>query len=315
MRILVDGHCDTLEKAVDEKLSIDDRKLQFNLKDIEREKIIQMMAIYIDPKYCDEGEGALNRAKEMINKFKIEKSKFDQIIQINSKNDIEGFTKTKQNVGVILTIENGSAICGKIENVDFYAQNGIKVMSIVWNEDNDLGCGAHTKNDTGLTDLGKRYIEELNKRNIIIDISHASEKTFWDTVKYSRKPIVATHSCAYSICPHCRNLKDEQIIQISKLNGVIGICFASDFLNLKEKAKITDIIKHIKYIANLVGVDCVALGSDFDGVSKENIPTDLNGVKDILKLEEALISEGFSKKDVRKIMGENWIRFLKMNLK
>lgn len=91
--------------------------------------------------------GALKRAKEMIYKFKNEKSKFNQIMQINSQNDLENFETQNQNIGVILTIENGSAICGKIENIDFFIQNGIKVMSIVWNEDNELGCGAHTKKD------------------------------------------------------------------------------------------------------------------------------------------------------------------------
>lgn len=170
------------------------------------------------------------------------------------------------------------------------------------------------KKTFGLTELGERYIEELNKRNIIIDISHASEKTFWDTVKYSKNPIIATHSCAYSVCQHNRNLKDEQIKQIAKSKGIIGICFASEFLNSKKRAGINDIIEHIKYIVNLVGIDYVGLGSDFDGVRDENMPKDLNGVKDIYKLEKALLTEGFSKEEVKKIRGENWIKFLKQNL-
>ena len=84
----------------------------------------------------------------MINKFKEEKEKFNQIMQIKSKSDIETFLGNENKIGVILTVENGSAICGKIENIDFYAEEGIKVMSITWNEDNELGCGAHTQNDT-----------------------------------------------------------------------------------------------------------------------------------------------------------------------
>lgn len=166
----------------------------------------------------------------------------------------------------------------------------------------------------GLTKLGKEYIKELNKRNMIIDISHASEKTFWDTINYSKKPVIATHSCAYSVCPHNRNLKDEQIKQISKSNGIIGICLASEFLNSNGRAGINDIIKHIKYIANLIGIDYIGLGSDFDGVKDESMPKDLTGVKDIYKLEEALHVEGFTKEEVKKIMGENWNRFLKQNL-
>lgn len=100
--------------------------------------------------------GALRRAEKMIYKFKVEKSKFNQIVQINSLNDLEKFINQKQNVGVILTIENGSSICGKMENIDFFVQNGIKIMSIVWNEDNELGCGAHTKNDTRINQIRER---------------------------------------------------------------------------------------------------------------------------------------------------------------
>lgn len=166
----------------------------------------------------------------------------------------------------------------------------------------------------GLTSLGKKYILELNKKGIIIDVSHLSEKTFWDTAKVSQRPIVATHSCVYSICNHSRNLKDEQIKQIAKTGGVIGICFSSGFLNLNKKADVRDVIKHIKYIVDLVGIDYVSLGSDFDGVREEKIPKDLNGIKAIGNLKEGLYAEGFAREDISKIMGENWYRVLKQNL-
>jgi len=143
-------------------------------------------------------------------------------------------------------------------------------MSVTWNNDNELGCGAYTNNDTGLTYLGKKYIKELEKNDVIVDLSHSSEKTFFDIKKIAQNPILATHSCVFNLCENKRNLKDDQIKQIAKMNGVIEIYFYKKFIKNKYKIFSDNIIDHISYIANLVGVDYVGLGSDFDGVSKRS---------------------------------------------
>ncbi len=310
MEILVDGHCDTIEVAFDKQKNIDDKSLNFNLKDAKK-PMIQMMATFISPEY----KNSFKRAKDIINYFYNQYEKFyKEIILVKTKEDIEKVI-LENKVGIVLTIENGRAIENDLKNVDYLYDKGIRIMSINWNEDNLLGCGALTKNDTGLTEFGKQYINKLNEKNIIVDISHSSQKTFWDTVKVSEKPVVATHSCCMSLCNHPRNLNDEQIKQIAKMNGVIGICYSSAFLSENEKADSKKIAQHIAYIANLVGIDYVGLGSDFDGLEEKHLPEDIKGIKDIGKLKEELRNVGFTKKEIEKIWDENWVRVLKENLK
>lgn len=309
MKILVDGHCDTLSKALDEKSDLENKEYCFNLVDANKKTpCIQMMAAYIAPKFVDNEIGGFNRAINILEQFKKDKDK-SEIINILNKEDLNKAVDEKK-IGIILTIENGSAISGNIENIEKLYEKGIRVMSVTWNKDNDLGCGALTKNDEGLTKLGEEYIRRLEEKNIIIDVSHSSEKTFWDITKCTNRTIVATHSCANSICNHPRNLKDEQIIEIANREGIIGICFASHFLNESGKSDVVDIINHIKYIKDLVGIDYIGLGSDFDGVDFDDMPSDIRGIKDINKLEEKMKMEGFTEEEINKVMGENWLRVL-----
>ncbi len=310
MKILVDGHCDTLSKALDEKSDLENKEYCFNLVDANKKTpCIQMMAAYIAPKFVDNGIEGFNRAINILEQFKKDKDK-NEIINILNKEDLNK-TVDEKKIGIILTIENGSAISGNIENIEKLYEKGIRVMSVTWNEDNDLGCGALTKNDEGLTKLGEEYIRKLEEKNIIIDVSHSSEKTFWDITKCTNRTIVATHSCVNSICNHPRNLKDEQIIEIANREGIIGICFASHFLNESGKSNVVDIINHIKYIKDLVGIDYIGLGSDFDGVDFDDMPSDIRGIKDINKLEEKMKMEGFTEEEINKVMGENWLRVLR----
>lgn len=310
MKILVDGHCDTLSKALDEKNDLENKEYCFNLVDANKKTpCIQMMAAYIAQKFVDNGIGGFNRAINILEQFKKDKDK-SEIINILNKEDLNK-TVDEKKIGILLTIENGSAISGNIENIEKLYEKGIRVMSVTWNEDNDLGCGALTKNDKGLTKLGKEYIKKLEEKKIIIDVSHSSQKTFWDITKCTSASIVATHSCVYSICNHPRNLKDEQIIEIANRKGIIGICFASNFLNQSGKSNSDDIINHIKYIKDLVGIDYIGLGSDFDGVDFDDMPSDIRGIKDIYKLEKKMKIEGFTEEEINKVMGENWLRVLK----
>lgn len=306
--ILVDGHCDTLKEAFKRNIDLDNNCLKFNISSKMNFPILQMMATYISP---EEAENGYEITKSVLDYFEIQKEKFgDKIIQVKSKEDIQKLMPEKY--GMMLTIENGSAIQGNLKNIDYLYQKGVKMMSIVWNERNDLASGATEKIDTGLTELGKEYIKVLNEKRILVDVSHASEKTFWDTAQISNAPIVASHSCVYNLCEHPRNLKDNQIKQIAKMNGIIGVVYSSGFLNKTEKADIQDIINHIKYIKKLVGIDYVGLGSDFDGLEENHILKRLEGLNDINNLIYELKKE-FNNNEIEKIMGENWLRVIGEN--
>ena len=308
---IVDGHCDTIQVALDRNVDLEEESLSFNLKQaIKKAPILQMTAAYISPKY----EKSFQRACDIINHFERQVKKYpEELLQIKNKEDILKVEQEKK-IGCLLTIENGRAIEDKLENVEYFYNKGVKVMSITWNEDNLLGCGALTKQDNGLTEFGKQYVQKLNEKKIIVDVSHSSERTFWDTMKINERPIVATHSCCYSLCQHPRNLKDEQIKQIARNDGIVGICYCTNFLSETGIAGTKEIAKHISHIANLVGVDYVGLGSDFDGLEENEIPTDLKNIGQIDNLVQELRKIGFQKEEIEKIMGENWIRTLDVSI-
>lgn len=307
--MIIDGHCDTLKECYKRKCFIEDESLSFNIVDAPS-PMLQMMAIYISP---EEAEKGFEVTSKVLDEFDKQKERYDEkIVQIYSKGDIQKINNDK--IGMLLTIENGSAIQGDLSNIDRFYDRGIRMMSIVWNESNELASGALEKNDNGLTTLGIQFVQHLNERDILVDVSHSSVKTFWDVVKITNRPVVASHSCVYELCRHPRNLRDDAIKQIAKMDGIVGIGFCSAFLNEKKKADVLDIVAHIKYIRNLVGIDYVGIGSDFDGLEKEHILPDIKGVRDIHHLEKTLKLEGFSRVEIEKVLGGNWQRVLEHNL-
>lgn len=312
--IIVDGHCDTLQKAFDEDLSIFNCKYAFNVKDaIATLPCIQFLASYINTKYDVKAAGYL-RVNKMLDKFYNEyENNRDSITLIENKSDIQKVFD-EEKVGVLLTIENGSALGNDLYNLKKLYDRKVRVMSLTWNDDNFLASGAMSKNDKGLTIYGKKCIKLMNDIGMVIDVSHISKKSFYDIFKITTKGIIATHSCVNKLCNNPRNLTDYQIKKIAESKGVIGICFYSNFLSCKERATIDDVIDHIEYISNLVGTEYVSLGSDFDGMETFDSPCELSSIKDVRKIADKLILRGFNKKEIYNIMGGNYLRVLEENL-
>jgi len=311
-KIIADAHSDVVEYAYDNKMDICDRRLSFNLMDVQvSTPYLQLMACFVHDKYKGKGYDRVERITEY---YKGQEAKYaENITRINNSKDINKL-REKGKVGVMLTVENGVAIDGNIENLYELNKHGIRMMTITWDYDNQLASGNLTNNDMGLTGFGKRCIKTMNSLNMIVDVSHASTKTFWDIINMSSKPIIASHSNVYNLCKHNRNLTDIQIKEISKLNGIIGITYYNAFLSNNKHTCINDVVNHIEYISNLVGVEHVCLGSDFDGIDKKELPDKLKGVKDIYKLKECLENRGFSKVEIEKIMGENLVSFIQSNI-
>lgn len=311
MKILrADSHADTIEVSMNRNLNLKDRDLSFNIEDIKDNlPYIQCMACFIHDKYINRG---YEKANELLDYYYTEEKNNEyEIKNIKSSKDID-YVILKNKLGTLLTIENGIALDNDIDNLYRLYKKGIRMMTITWNGDNQLGCGALTKQDNGLTSFGRKCINVMNNIDMIIDVSHASVKTFWDVLDLTRKPVIASHSNVYNICKHRRNLSDFQIKEIAKANGVIGINYCSNFLTEKKKSIIQDVVNHIAYVCNLIGPEYVCLGSDFDGT--ENLPANLKGVKDLYKIEECMLVNGFTEENIRNIMGENLIGFLKNNL-
>ncbi|SDJ56089.1 dipeptidase [Salimicrobium halophilum] len=217
----------------------------------------------------------------------------------------------------IFHIEGAECIDLSFDSLYVLYEAGLRSIGPVWSRSNDFGEGVPfcypSTPDTGggLTDKGIELIQHCNHLGIMIDTTHLNEKGFWDVAHATTAPIVATHSNVHAICPISRNLTDEQIQEIADSGGVIGINFAVNMLRADGKMEtdvsMDEIIAHFRYIADFVGVDHVAFGSDFDGTSIPDILQDVSGTR---KVMQALSEDGFTEEELEKIAYKNWVRVL-----
>lgn len=232
-----------------------------------------------------------------------------KFVVIKSKKDLQNFLerrKTEKIVGGWLGIEGAHALDGKVENVDVLFDAGFRMMSPSHFFDNEMGGSAHGVEKYGLTEKGREMVKRMEQKGMLVDVAHASKQTIDDVLAMATKPVVVSHTGVKGTCDNNRNLSDEQLKAIAKTGGVVGIGFW-DTATCGEDAK--SIAKAIRYTANVIGVDHVALGSDFDGSVK--VPFDTSG--DVL-ITEALLNENFTDEEIAKIMGGNILKLLSTNL-
>lgn len=306
----IDLHCDTITKCLENNENL--YKNNFHI-DIERLKKyssgIQFFAIWLK-KYLY--KNAYFETKKAIDFFnsEIEKNKkyikkaisFEDILKNQNENKFSA----------ILSIEGGECLMGDISKLDELYLEGIRMFSLTWNYENELGYGVFENEKLPLKELGKLAIKKMNKLGIIIDVSHLNEGGFWDIYNISEKPFIASHSNSYYICNNKRNLKDMQIKAIKERGGVIGINLYKNFLTNKETANLDDIFRHIDYIAKLIGFDNICLGGDLDGIDET-----IKGINDILGYKYLFENLVRKYKDTisEKIFYDNFYKFLKDNLK
>ena len=205
-----------------------------------------------------------------------------------------------------LGIEGAHALDGNLDNIDVLFDAGFRMMSPSHFFDTDIGGSAHGVEKGGLTEKGQEMIRRMETRHMIVDVAHASAKTIDDVLALATRPVFVSHSGVKGTCDNQRNLSDEQLKGIARTGGVIGIGYWDTAVCGKDAKAIA---KAIRYTANLVGVDHVGLGSDFDGAVVT--PFDTSG---LVQITDALIGEGFSDEEIGKIMGRNVLRLLIQNL-
>ncbi|MGH9339276.1 MAG: dipeptidase [Acidobacteriota bacterium] len=211
-------------------------------------------------------------------------------------------------IAVLLAIEGGHMINNNLALLPIYAHLGIRYLTLTHRVNTDWAdSSADQPRHNGLSAFGKEVIRELNRLGIMIDISHASDKTFWDVLETSQAPIIATHSSCRAICPHSRNLSDEMIKALASGGGIIHITFVKDFIGPSPATGWEKIVEHIDHAVSLVGAGHVGLGSDFDGA---DMPRGMEDAACLPKITEALLLRGYSEKDTRKILGENTLRVM-----
>jgi len=330
--------------------------------DLEKFKLggvdLQVFSIWVSP---DEKEKKyFENANDMINKLDFLISRVPKDWGLAKSYQDITYNSRKNKMSCVIGVEGGHIIGRDISKLEALHDRGMRYLGLTWNNSNHIASSAkdetfnrNSLSNIGLSNFGSEVVQKCNDLGVIIDVSHAGEQAFWDVVDQSQEPIIASHSSVYALCPHYRNLKDDQIKAIAKTGGAVFINFypgyidstfqqKAEIINMKyeveldilaekydplsnqywfeemkllkhEKARIApsinDVIKHISYIVNLVGVDYVGIGSDYDGV--EIMPTGLENVSKLPFLTKKLIEHGYTIREVRKILGGNFKRIFK----
>ena len=209
---------------------------------------------------------------------------------------------------IMLGIENGLAIEHSLDKLRHFADRGIVYMTLCHNGDNDIcdsarGCNTHN----GVSEFGEQVIKEMNRLGIMVDMSHAGEKSFYDALEISEKPIVCSHSNSRILCDHPRNLTDDQLRAIAAKGGVVHTTFYHGFLQKTGEADILDGIKHLEHAIDIMGIDHVGIGTDFDG---DGGVRGMRDASDIQQFTRQLLRRRYSESDIAKIWGGNWLRIM-----
>lgn len=358
--IVVDTHNDILMKAVDNGMIFDQDLTGKTHSDLDRWKTggldVQIFSVY-----CD---GAALNPYDMANR---EMDSLDAVVARNPYKIVKVANSTElyevveeDKIAAMFGVEGGHMIEDDLQKLESLYNRGARYLTLTHNVAPSWATSAADETTypdmphKGLTDFGKQVVKRMNELGMLIDVSHVGDQTFWDVMKITTKPIIASHSSVYSLVQNRRNLKDDQIKAIAKNGGVIQVNFHPGFIDkdfdTKEKAflikhapesdsllasgldqwsmldhlykkyasetedmrpPLSLLIDHIHYIAELVGVDYVGLGSDFDGINLT--PKQLDDVTSYPLITRALVEKGYTQANITKILGGNFLRVLKAN--
>jgi membrane dipeptidase len=271
---------------------------------------VQVFAIFVPPRL---EKIAIEFTLELIHMAK-EMEEKESFKLIKSISDIDNLKNSNNTLGMILSMEGALALERKMNILPIFYELGIRNIGLTWSRKNLFAEGTSfqgSSNGEGLSAHGKQLVEEMDKLGMVIDISHLNIKGVSDVARLTSNPFIASHSNAHHICSVNRNLTDNQLMEIASAEGVVGVNFCPEFLRQSKESTIEDVIKHIKYISDLIGVNHVGLGSDFDGIY--TTPKGLENVSKMKNIPPILEKEGFSQQDITKIMGGNFERvFIKV---
>lgn len=315
---ILDLHCDTIMALYQKKdKELKENDLQIDLNKLKKGNYLaQVFAMFV---YLHANDNPFKVCDEMIDLFysEIEKNSNEIGIALNYSQLLEN--KEKGLTNAILSIEEGGVIDGILSNVDYFYDRGVRMICLNWNFYNAIGYPNFTMGPNpdftkpnitnGLTSFGIDVVKRMEKLGMIIDVSHLSDKGFWDVYNNTTKPFIASHSNARSICNHVRNLSDDMIKALASRGGVMGLNFCTNFINSEaEVTYVSDIVKHALHIIKVGGIDVLAIGTDFDGIGRT---TEIDNASEMYKLVEALKEAGLSDEDINKITHLNFLRVFK----
>ena len=348
----VDSHIDTLQRVLNGNEDIS-RRLSRGHVDLPRLKeagmVAPFFALWVPTFY--KGSEAVRRTLQLRDAMQtVLDAHPDQIELATTAADVERIAGAGK-IAAVLTLEGGHQIADNLAVLRVYHRLGIRSMTLThFRNNNWADASTDRPQHGGLTDFGREVVREMNRLGMIVDVSHVSDKTFYDTLAVTTKPVIASHSSCRALSDVPRNMNDDQIRALARNGGVMGINFGAGFVNgrdgaalrqrigqalatdprlfgraldqfaaadyLKEYsqmrpalATLDDVVRHVVHAVEIAGVDHVGIGSDWDGIN--TVPRGLEDVSKMPALTAALLEHGFSEKDVRKILGGNFLRVLR----
>ena len=326
--MIFDLHCDTIWKISNAKEKGERIRLKKSYLQVDEEKLLkgdyfaQCFAVYIPNQYANPYERCLRDVE--IYQEEIQKSQV--LAPVYRYSDFEN-NKKNGKISAVLTMEDGCPIGENFDNLYTLQRKGVRMICLLHNLVNPIGnpnFGRYimdgspdpkTPNITsGLTEFGRALVQEMNKLGIVIDVSHLSDKGFLDVIELSSRPIIASHSNARAVCGHIRNLTDEMLYKLAGNDGIIGINYAKQFMHDNQELGRNTLecaLEHIRYIKRKIGVEHIALGSDFDGIDPD---IELADASNMNMLIAALEKAGFTSEEIEKITYKNALRVFKENM-
>ena len=307
---IIDGHCDLISKMFkDDQVNFLKNQLnvEVNFARLKQANIaLQFFAIYMPE---DVTRVTFEQILKCIDIFYEKIIKFSQMRFIRYRNDLESI-QGGENIGALLTLEGVEGLAGNMGFVRTAFHLGVRCMGITWNHANWAADGISEPRNGGFSILGKQFVRECNKWGIILDVSHLSPTGFWELNDLSSQPFIASHSNAFEICGHARNLSNEQIKAMVQKKGMIGLTFVPWFVTTAH-AQITDLLRHLDHIGSLGGEQIIGFGSDFDGVGAWLSGLEHPGHYDVLVNE---LLKHYRQEQAESFLFQNWYDFLQKNL-
>lgn len=229
----------------------------------------------------------------------------EELFQIRTGSDLKKALRGDC-CGALLTVEGGAVLGGDISRLCHLRDCGVKAITLTWNGPNEIGDGALVERPRGLSAFGVQVVEEMERLNIVVDVSHASDALFESVAEHTAKPFIATHSLSRAVCGHKRNLTDEQFKAIRDRGGLVGLSFVPFFLRQDGKAAVADILRHADHFLSLGGEKTLAVGSDFDGT---DLPEGIAGIESVNSLAEAFLRHRYPQRLVEDIFFNNAYAF------
>ena len=302
-----DLHCDTMTECFRYNAPLAENSLHVSLKKANAlDSYTQCYAVWVPDDL--RGEKALQLFRQIAERLQEEVAQNrNKLSFCRQKGDLANACKEKKHAA-ILTVENGAALGGSLENIHLFQELGVKMCALTWNGANELGRGVLAPGSQGLTDFGRQVVEGFEQAGILVDISHASPQLFYDVAAVATKPLVASHSNAQAVCSHPRNLTDEQFKVVRDSGGLVGLNFYKAFLHDEpSQASMEDVLRHTEHFLALGGEGCLAMGGDWDGAA---LPSDMaDGLEAIPRLYELFLRHNYKEDLVERIFYGNAAHF------